>query len=139
MPRYDKYEPYAGGFRGTLAAAIDAEDSFTAFGVGLDNDGHVVLGAGTTGILGVLVAHGAKRAGDVVDVMTAGEIVEFTADGTPDGTAASPGTVYYADPSDGDISSTNTGKAVGFYTDDGRLVVRVAVGVTVDADTVGGE
>ena len=133
MPRYDKYEPYAGGFRGTLASAIAAADGFTAYGVGLDTDGHVVRGAGTTGILGVLIAHGAKRAGDVVDVMTGGEIVEFTADGTPDGTAADPGTIYYAASADGAVSTTNTGKAVGFYTDDGRLVVRVAVGATIDS------
>ena len=133
MPRYDKYEPYAGGFRGALAAAIPEADGFTAFGVGLDTDGHVVKGAGTTGILGVMIAHGAKRAGDIVDIMTGGEIVEFTANGTPTGGAADPGTVYYAATATGAISTTNTGKAVGVFTDDGRLVVRVAFGATVDS------
>lgn len=133
MPRYDKYEPYAGGFRSILAAAISAENGFTAYGFGLDTDGHAVIGAGTTGILGVCIAHGAKRAGHPVDVMTNGEIVEFTADGTPDGAAANPGTIYYANPTTGAISSTAAGGVpVGVYTDDGRLIVRVAFGATID-------
>ena len=78
MSRYDKYEPDGGGFRAPLAAAILAADGGRAYGVGLDTSGRVVLGAGNTGIIGVLVAHGAKNAGDIVDVMTDGEIAEFT-------------------------------------------------------------
>lgn len=123
MPRYDKYEPYAGGFRAPLAEAITKDDGFTVYGVGLDADGHVVLGAGQSGIVGALVAHGAKNAGDIVDVMTSGEIVEFTADGIPGGDAADAGTVYSAGNTDGALGATGD-VALGFTVEPTRLVVR---------------
>uniref|UniRef100_A0AAU6R5B9 Minor capsid protein n=1 Tax=Micrococcus phage Kurnik TaxID=3092208 RepID=A0AAU6R5B9_9CAUD len=123
MPRYDKYDPYVGGFRAALAEAISAEDSFTVYGVGLDSNGHVVLGAGQTEVAGVLIAHGAKKVGDIVDVMTSGEIVEFTADGTPDGAAAAAGTNYGAG-DDGAVSAAGA-THIGHTVEAQRLVVRV--------------
>lgn len=133
MPRYDKYEPYAGGFRAPLAAQVLKDNGFTVYGVGLDADGHVMLGGGQTGIVGVLVSHGAKNAGDIVDVMTSGEIVEFTADGTPDGAAAEAGTVYGVAAASGAVSDSGD-VPVGFTVEPGRLVVRFAMTATTAGD-----
>ena len=72
--RYDKYDPISGGFRAPLDADVDAAD--TPLGVGLNSDGEVVAGAGNTGVVGVLWISVDKKAGDKVDVMTAGEMVE---------------------------------------------------------------
>lgn len=125
MSRYDKYDPYDGGFRAPLLAAIAADDRLKAYAVGLDSSGRVVLGAGQTGIVGVLIAHDAMKAGDIVDVMTDGEIVDFTLTA---GTAAAAGTVHWGDPSDGSIVATSASGAntqLGFTVEATRLVVRV--------------
>lgn len=123
MARYDKYDPYVGGFRAPLAAAITAANGYKIYAVGLDASGRVVLGGGQSGIVGVLVAHGARAAGAIVDVMTAGEIVEATAqDGT---TALAAGTAYYGVSASGDFNTTNTGTRLGHTVEADRLVVRV--------------
>lgn len=124
MARYDKYDPYDGGFRAPLAAAIADADSHKIYGVGLDSSGRVVLGGGQTGIVGALVAHGAKNAGDIVDVMTDGEIVEATLN---DGTALAAGTKYYGVTADGSIGTTATSNVqLGFTVEATRLVVRAS-------------
>lgn len=99
----------------------------------------MVKGAGTTGVVGVLVVDGQitmnvatsasgrisnKKAGDVIDVMTAGEIVEATmSDGT---TPLDPGTTYHVDPATGLLTATAAAmKKVGFAPEADRLVVRV--------------
>lgn len=116
---YDKYEPYANGFRALLSADfIDSSKFGTPYGVGLDANGRVVIGAGNTGIKGVMILSKKKKAGAVVDIMTSGEITGFS------GVA---GTNYYADPATGAISATNaTGKVyVGNTVEADRLVTRV--------------
>lgn len=130
---YDKYDPVSGGFRAPLAAdlpatAIIAGANTTGdpLAVGLDTNGRVVPGAGTTGIVGVLVTTKNMKANDIVDVMTAGEIV-----------CNNPASVI---DSDGDIVTglTTTGVlgvvaadathvAVGFTTGDKRVIVRAAM------------
>jgi len=133
MARYDKYDPISGGFRAALAADWDDADCGDPFAVGLDSSGRVVKGAGQTGIVGVLVVDGQvsgtgtrvsnKFAGDIVDVMTAGEIVEAT---SSTGTALVAGTAYYGVPADGTLSATATAnKKIGFTVALDRLVVRV--------------
>lgn len=99
-------------------------------GVGLDASGRAVPGAGNTGVLGVVIIDGQvgptgtrtnnKFAGDVVDIMTDGEIVDLT--------GLTAGTVYYAASADGAISVTATGGAtrVGATAEAQRLVVRAA-------------
>lgn len=127
MARYDKYEPYANGFRALIAADFTDPDDFKVpFGVGLNADGLVVLGNGTTGIVGILILTGKKKAGAVVDVMTGGEVVDF-------GGVA--GTKYYAAAADGVINSTSAaGKTlVGFTAEASRLIVRTNTGVAVPA------
>lgn len=126
MARYDKYDPISGGFRAPLAA-----DWAGALGapvaVGLDASGRVVPGAGNTGILGVTIVEGqvrsdgtrfaTKRAGDIVDVMTDGEIV--------DNTGLTAGTVYFGVAASGVVAGAGDTR-LGHTVEAQRLVVRVA-------------
>lgn len=117
--QYDKIEPYANSSRGRLNAPFDDPTKFgTPYGVGINANGRVVIGAGQTGIVGVLLLSTKKRAGEGIDFQTSGDITGF------EGTA---GTKYYADATTGVISATNgTGKTyVGFTVEADRLVVRV--------------
>lgn len=125
MPRYDKYEPYGGGFRAALAAAVIDANKFIAYGVGLDTTGKIVLGAGNTGIIGVLIAHNVKAAGDYVDVMCDGEIV--------DATGLTAGTKLTANTTTGAISNaaaSTTQVPVGFTVEATRISVHIAVSAT---------
>lgn len=117
MANYDKYEPKAGGFRAGLAADWAKADINTAFGVGLNASGLLVKGAGASGMVGILILTEEIKALQVVDVMTAGDVVAF-------GGVA--GTAYFADPSTGVINSTSAaGKyRVGTTVRPDRLVVR---------------
>lgn len=116
MARYDKYDGKVGGFRAPLAADWGAPRVGVPTGVGLDANGRIVPGAGNTGIKGVLVIDSPKFAGEIVDTMTDGEIVDCT------GLAA--GTNYNAE-ADGDVVST-AGTYVGHTVEAQRLIVRVA-------------
>ena len=120
---YDKYDPISGGFRAPLAAAIADVDPNVVRGVSLDANGRVVVGtAGNSGFVGVIVAHRGMAANEIVDVMTAGEIVDVA------GLVA--GTVYYS-AADGTLNATapatgvNANK-VGHTVEADRLVVRAA-------------
>lgn len=116
--QYDKYEPYASGFRARLAADFTTTDDFgTPVGVGLNANGRLVIGGGVTGIKGVMILSVKKFAGAVADTMTSGEITGFEGD---------PGTNYYADATTGEISETDgEGKTyIGFTVEADRLVVR---------------
>jgi len=125
MARYDKYEPKGGGFRAKILAdrakttdVIAGTIAVSPIGVGLDNAGRVVPGAGTSGVVGVLVLSSDKKAGDVVDVMTDGEIVEA---------GGSAGTIITADTTTGALGTTApdaTHTRVGFVAEAGRLIVR---------------
>lgn len=117
-PHFDKYDPISGGFRAPLAAAIAAGDALTVTAVSLDANGRVVIGTGgNSGFVGVICPVKAMAAGDVIDVMTDGEIVDV-----PDLTA---GTKQYAT-AGGDLGTTNTDPLVGWTVEADRLVVRVA-------------
>ena len=118
MARIDKYDGVDGGFRAQLNGAWTG--SATPIGVGLNSSGRVVAGAGQTGIVGVLCKPDDAAAGDTVDVMTDGELVQF-------GGAA--GTVYSADTTSGAITATAasaTKQQVGYTVEADRLIVRVA-------------
>lgn len=140
--RYDKYEPLAGGFRAALAADLtfDAAGNFGPKVVSLNTSGKVVVGtAGQSGAVGIMAKAVPSypnlgsvmgqvnaalpiggRAGDIVDIMTHGEIVGMT------GLVA--GTTYYAN-ADGTLTATaptagtNSWK-VGHTVEADRLVVR---------------
>lgn len=124
MARIDKYDPISGGFRAPLAADHAATPSGVGganppVAVGISNLGRVVEGAGQSGVKGVLVLTRDMKAGDVVDCMTDGEIVEW-------GGAA--GTNYVADVATGAIAAGVPDAMhiqIGFTVEAARLVVRV--------------
>lgn len=142
--KIDKYEPIAGGFRAPLAADLtfDASGHFGPKVVSLNASGQVVVGtAGQSGGVGILIKNvpmypnlgnipGAVnagvpiggKAGNIVDIMTHGEITGVT------GLAA--GTTYYA-VSDGTMTATKPaagveGWKIGHTVEADRLVVRFA-------------
>lgn len=96
MSRIDKYNPHGGNFRAPLAADYDGVTAGMTLGllkpVSLDANGRVVLGvAAQSGFVGVICLTEKKYAGDIVDVMHDGEVVEFT---LSNGAAAAAGTAY---------------------------------------------
>lgn len=136
MARYDKYDPYVGGFRAPLAADWVIGDLEKPYGVGLNSAGAVVKGNGATGILGVLVLTKIRLAGDIVDIMTAGEITEFGP------TAATPGTTFgvaatnYIAAADGTIAAgTGTVTAAGPLAVTGAAAA-AKIGCTVEASRI---
>ncbi len=135
MPRYDKYEPFANGFRAQLAADWPRADAIAGvpYGVGFDSTGKIVKGAGNSGVMGVLVLvqatqnDGIKfRAGKWVDVMTSGDIVEWA---TSAGVAGVASTNYYVVSASGLIvagaAAAATGQLyLGTTAEAERLIVR---------------
>lgn len=118
MARIDKYEPKGGGFRAPLAAQITGQAAPRA--VSIDVNGRVVVGAGNTGVKGVLVLPETKPANTIVDVMTDGELVEF---------AGVAGTNYRGVEATGVIEAGAPGAGqvyIGHTVEATRLVVRVA-------------
>lgn len=139
MARYDKYGPVSGGFRAPLAANFGYTagkpdyvhaDLGVVKVVSLNASGQVVVGgAAALAVVGVMILTEPKPAGAIVDVMTSGEIVEFT---LASGAAAAAGTVYYGVVADGTYSSaapaagTNVAR-IGWTVEATRLVVRLGV------------
>lgn len=119
MARIDKYDPVDGGFRAPLAGTWAG--SATPIGVGLDTNGRVVAGAGTTGIVGVLCKPDAAVALEIVDVMTDGEIVEFGG-----GDAGAAFTALTSTGAIAAVAADATHIPVGFTVEATRLIVRVA-------------
>lgn len=124
MSRYDKYNPKVGGYRAPLAEDWLAEDVEKCIGVGHDDQGRLVKGAGNTGVKGICVLTMVRKAGEVVDVMTSGEVVEFEggSDGEPGKDLAKPGVNYFVsdDGSVGEAGDHYLGHTVQAH----RLVVR---------------
>lgn len=127
--RIDKYNPVSGGFRAPLHADTDAMpgglgDADAAIGVSLTATGTVVPcghGSDASGFVGLLVLNRDMKAGEIVDVMTDGEIVEF-------GGAA--GTRYAVTIATGAIVAQTiplvaTQVYIGHTVEADRLVVRV--------------
>lgn len=127
MARFDKYDPVSGGFRAPLAADWLLADYGVPLAVGLDANGRVVKGNGNTGVVGVVCVDGQIRngvlvsqpkiAGEIVDVMTSGEIVDCA------GLVA--GDAYGSVAATGVLASTAGLLQVGNTVEATRLVVRV--------------
>lgn len=121
---YDKYDPISGGFRAPAAQAWTGADLRVPRAVSLDANGRVVRGtAGNSGFVGVVVAHKDVAIGDILDVMTQGEIVDVT--------GLNAGTVYYATAAGplaatAPAAGTNAGR-VGHTVESDRLVVRAQI------------
>lgn len=119
MARYDKYDPIDGGLRARLAADWAAADG-VPIAVGLDTTGKVVPGVGNSGIVGVVIlVVENKKAGDVVDIMNDGEILELT--------GLTAGTPITAVTTTGVLETTAadaTHVRIGYTVEADRLVVR---------------
>lgn len=136
MSRYDKYDGVNGGFRAALNAAwsatsgpSSATDLNRILVVGLNNSGRVVKATTVALASGVLILTGAKAAGDVVDVMTHGEIVEISGTDMESGSAPTAGQKLWFNATASRLTSTAPAAGVaGFYVgqivEAGRLVVR---------------
>lgn len=141
MPNFDKYDPISGGSRAKLNAALPLTNGGFFGAVSLNAAGRVIPGtAGQTGLFGIVVKNVSRgpigawattmigapnpyapigaQAGDVVDIMHNGDIVGLN----PAVFVA--GTKFYAQP-DGSITTVNTGIAIGWTVEAGRLVVRI--------------
>ena len=138
MARYDKYDPISGGFRGVLAAdfalGTPVNGVFPNLGkvypVSLNSSGLVTIGAiaANPGMVGVMILTSQKFAGDVVDIMTEGEIVDLNSASPFDNFAAAPvaGSKYYGVAADGTVSATATSNYfIGHTVEATRLIVRV--------------
>lgn len=139
--RYDQVEPHVGIVRAVLAANLtfSAAGELGPIGVSADATGKLVVGtAGQAGLIGVLVKNVpvhpqgfqtaplvvnnwmGGRAGDVVDVMTRGQILDVA--GLPAGSK------IYSDAA-GVLSDTvRAGFQVGYTLEAGRLVVELGLG-----------
>jgi len=131
VSRIDKYEPMGGGFRAPLAAAIDSAHVGVVQAVSLNGSGRAVVGgaAAAIGIKGIICPVRVMAAGDIIDVMTDGEIVDFT---DTSGTVVAAGTDVFAAFATGAVTATTTGtpQYVGHTVEGGaanatRLIVRV--------------
>jgi hypothetical protein len=136
MSRYDKYDGKSGGFRARLAAdfAYTASnpdyahvDLDKTFAVSLNSTGQVVkFGSGNTNFVGVMILTKPKAAGDVVDVMTDGEIVELLDVEILSTDVLAGGVSLFADVSVADGKLAMTSAAGDYY-----------VGKTVEISTTG--
>lgn len=123
MSRYDKYDPYDGGFRARLNAALTSSDVGKIRAVSINTSGRVVIGgAGLIDIRGLICPTEAMPVGAAIDVMTDGEIAEATTTALAAFTA---GALVYCH-IDGSVDAVSaSGKAVGFTVELNRLIVRV--------------
>lgn len=131
MARFDKYDPFSGGFRGVLNAAIASADVGKIYAVAINGTNRVIrTGIGATAdIVGVICAVRPMAAGDPIDVMTAGEIVEALETAGP---AFTDGAKIYGH-TDGNVDDTATtskylGQVVESQATGKRLVIRVPLG-----------
>jgi hypothetical protein len=121
MARYDKYVPDLSGTRAALNADWLDADLGKVVPVSLNTTGKVIKGtAGQSGFIGILCLTKKRYAGDIVDVMQYGDVVEVT------GTV--PGQNYYAVADGSGIAVTVVlGAYVGFTVEADRLVVRAGL------------
>jgi TusA-related sulfurtransferase len=123
VSRYDKYDPYDGGFRARLNAALTSSNVGKIYAVSINTSGRVVIGGtGLVDIRGLICPTEAMSLGAAIDVMTDGEIAEAT---TTAGVAFTAGALIYCH-ADGTVDAVSTsGKAIGFTVELNRLIVRV--------------
>jgi hypothetical protein len=133
LARIDKTDSAIGVFRAALADDIESTSIDKVIAVGLDASGHVVPGDGVTGIVGVLVpVKGTISAGQIVDVLTNGEVVEV------DQVTFGAGDLVYASKADGILqtAATNTSLGTVTFTDSGDVVTVSAAHGLVIGDRV---
>lgn len=144
IPRWDKYDGYIGNSRGQLAADVTDDQANLVIGVGLNSTGQIVVGAGASGVIAVVIFNVGHdyltgglvqppQAGDVWDTGRHGEIVNFvptvvtssvfSADTNP----PVAGTKYYAH-ADGSVNATSaSGVYIGYTMEADRLIVDISI------------
>jgi hypothetical protein len=128
MSRFDKYDPYDGGFRAKLLVAIPASEAGKIKAVSINTSGKVVIGGtGLVDIRGLICPTEAMDANAQIDVMTDGEIANATETA---GTAFTGGALVYCH-IDGTVDDTAaSGKPVGFTVEVDRLIARCSSALT---------
>jgi hypothetical protein len=144
-PRWDKFDGYVGNPRGMLAADIDlATEANKVLATGLNSVGAIVIGAGVTGVLGLMIVPVGidmngnllsgginTQAGDPNDIGKHGEITSFspwdaTADADADPLTPTASTRYYGHPDGSVLAATGPGAVyVGHTVEADRLIVDV--------------
>lgn len=125
MARFDKYDPISGGFRCRLGFAPSAAEVGDVIPVSVNGSG-VLIKATATACDGVICLSRQHSLNDVVDCMTAGEIVDVVA--TDGVTGAAAGATVFAGA--GVIGTTAptagvNGIRIGKFVEAWRLIVRV--------------
>ena len=128
MARFDKYDPVSGGFRARLGFAPAAGEVGDVIAVGLNASGEAVKAAAAEDTEGVICLSSLLNQGDVVDIMTDGEIVDVDA-ANDNVTGPVAGAAAYAEDGGG-VGVTAPGAGVngvkvGRFVEAWRLVVRV--------------
>jgi len=137
VSRYDKYDSKDGGFRAPLNAAWTATsgpagvtDLNRVIAVALNGSGRIIKATTVAAAIGVVIVTRAMAAGEIVDVMTDGEIVELDGADIQGGTTPAAGTKYYMDTTASRLTATaptpagTNGFYVGTTVEATRLVVR---------------
>jgi hypothetical protein len=137
VSRIDKYGPRTGGFRAPLNAAWNATsgpagvtDLNRVIVVALNGSGKLIKATTAATAVGIVCLSSPKAAGEIVDVMTAGEIVELDLNDIQGASAPTAGTKYIFDATASRLAAQGTPTAgtntfyVGTTVEAGRLVVR---------------
>lgn len=128
MARVDKTESAVGVVRGVLNADLNDNILDSVIGVGLNATGKVVVGAGQTGIIGVInPSKFFQKAGRPCDIFVLADIEDIGSGANdPDLDA---GKAVFADNTTGVLSHTAAGGTyVGFTVEADRLILAVGAG-----------
>lgn len=140
MSRFDKYNPVSGGFRAPLNIALTAvsgpsgvTDLNRILCVSVNSSGRIIKAVAALEVVGVIVANQAMAAGDIIDVMTDGEIVEMGGADIQGGTAAAAGARLFYDSTASRLAAVASPVAgtnyalIGRMIEANRLVVRTRI------------
>lgn len=141
MSRIDKWHPAIGVFRAPLNAALTATsgpgavtDLNRVLCVGLNGSGRVVKATTAFTVKGIIVATHAYAAGDIIDVLTNGEVVELDGADIEGGGAPVAGTDYIFNATASRLAAIGAPAAgtsfarIGWTVEATRLVVRLGLG-----------
>jgi hypothetical protein len=129
MSRYDKYNPVSGGFRAPVNAAWTATsgpsgvtDLNRVICVELNGSGRIIKATAALNVCGFVVVHKALAAGDIVDVMTDGEVVDINGADIQGGAAPAAGARLFFDATASRLATVGAPTAGTNYALIGRMV-----------------
>lgn len=140
MSRIDKTNSAIGVFRAPLNAAWNATsgpssvtDLDRVLVVALNSSGKVIKATTALAAVGIVIVTKAMAAGEIVDVLTNGEVVELGTADIQGATSPTAGTKYYLDTTASRLAAVAAPTAgtnyfyVGTTVEAGRLVVRAGL------------